>query len=312
MNILITGATGFIGQRLVQRLKASGHEVWGLSRHPERAAAAVPQADRFYTWQEGELPPLDVVAGADAIVHLAGESVNGRWTDAKKQRILDSRIDGTRNLVNAITLSGVSAPLVSTSAVGFYGDRGDEELSESSLPGHGFLTEVTQRWEEEALAVERIGTRVAVLRLGIVMGLDGGALQKMAPLFRFGLGGPLGSGKQWWPWVHVDDVASVFEAALTNKSWRGIYNLTAPQPVRQKEFAAALGSAMGRPSIMPVPSFALRAIQGEFADEVLFSKRVLPVRVLEAGYRFRYPEVHGAMQALFSRERLSADIPTRA
>jgi uncharacterized protein (TIGR01777 family) len=304
MKILITGATGFIGRRLAAKLVLDGHSVAGLSRTPEEAARMAP-AVSFSLWHSGEMPPAEAIRPADAIIHLAGESVNGRWTARKKRAIADSRVEGTRNLVSALAAEGAGKTLISASAVGFYGDRGDAELVEESGAGTGFLAEVTQDWEGETFKAEAAGCRVAVMRFGIVLGPEGGALATMLPLFRFGLGGPLGGGRQWWPWVHVDDVVSALAAGLTNP-WSGVFNLTSPQPVRQQALASALGEAVHRPAFAPVPGFVLRLVQGEFADEILFSKRVIPARLLEAGFRFRHPAIGPAFRQLLGQEAAGA------
>jgi len=312
MNILVTGATGFIGRRLTQRLREQGHRVSALTRDPSRAAKSNPYVDRFYPWRTESRPPHEAIETADAVINLAGETVNGRWSPAKKERIYNSRIDGTRNLVEELRMAKASKTLVSISAVGFYGDRGEEELTESSAQGEGFLAHVTEDWEAEALKAEAGGHRVVIMRLGIVLGPEGGAMQKMLPIFKVGGGGALGSGKQWWPWVHVDDVVSALITAATDSSWRGVFNLTAPEPVREREFATVLGSAVHRPAFMPVPAFMLRLIQGEFADEILFSKRVLPKRLEQAGFAFSYPDIQSAMNELVRREAKGAAVPTRA
>jgi hypothetical protein len=310
MNVLITGATGFVGTRLTESLTSKGHHVTALTRSPEKAAARTRGVD-FVRWNPGEPAPIEAVANADAIVNLAGESVNGRWSDAKKARIMDSRVQATRALVDAIAQTGGNKVLVSASAVGYYGDRGDELLTEQSVPGNGFLMEVTRRWEEEALAAEKSGTRVAIFRFGIVLGPEGGALGKMLPLAKLGVNGPLGSGDQWWPIIHIDDVVKGMEAALT-RDYTGVYNLVAPQPVRQKDFASTLGRVIRRPSILWTPAFALRLVQGEFADEILFSKRVVPERLLASGFEFDHPDLEEGLRHLLAMERQREDVPAHA
>jgi uncharacterized protein (TIGR01777 family) len=310
MNILVTGATGFVGSRLTASLMRDGHHVTALTRSPEKAAERTKGIE-FVRWNPGQPAPIDAVANADAIVNLAGESVNGRWSDAKKARIMDSRVQGTRALADAIATAGGNKVLVSTSAVGYYGDRGDELLTESSAPGNCFLMEVTRRWEEEALAAEKSGTRVAIFRFGIVLGPEGGALGKMLPLAKFGINGPLGPGNQWWPVIHVDDVVKGIEAAIT-RDYTGVYNLVAPEPVRQKDFASTLGRVIGRPSILPTPAFALRLVQGEFADEILFSKRVVPERLLSSGFKFEHPNLEKGLRHLLAKEQRREDVPAHA
>ena len=311
MNVLITGATGFVGTRLVHRLLEQGHSVTALTRSPEKAAARTRGVD-FVRWDVGGQVPLDAVRKADAIVNLAGESVNGRWSNAKKARIMDSRVQGTRALVDAIAEAGGKKTLVSTSAVGFYGDRGDELLTESSPAGNGFLMEVTRRWEEEASAAEKSGTRVVIFRFGIVLGPEGGALGKMLPLARFAINGALGSGEQWWPVVHIEDVTKAIEVTLTHAGYSGIYNLVGPEPVRQKHFAGALGRVVERPAVLPTPAFVLRVVQGEFADEILFSKRVVPQRLLQAGFAFDHPDIEASLRDLLHKVAKREDVPANA
>jgi len=300
VKVLITGATGFIGSRLAEILCAHGHTVTGLSRNPESAKERAPAVSRFYAWDGISVPPAEAIAEADAVVNLAGETVNGRWTAAKKQRILDSRINATRAIVSAMTSTDGPKVLINGGAVGFYGDRGDEVLTETSGRGGGFLADVVEAWEREAFNAEEAGVRVVSLRTGIVLGPEGGALEPLQRLFNVGMGGPVGSGKQWWPWVHRDDVVSAIEFVLTREV-QGVFNVTAPNPARQKDFAKALGSVMGRPSILPAPAFAVRLVQGGFADEVLFSKRVLPKRLEEAGFVFMFPHLEPALREALNR-----------
>jgi uncharacterized protein (TIGR01777 family) len=299
MKVLITGATGFIGARLAEVLTEKGHEVTGLTRNPDSARRKVSAVTRFYPWDGKSEPPAEALTEAEAVVNLAGETVNGRWTAAKRQRILDSRVDATRAVARAMAQHG-PAVLINGGAVGYYGDRGDEVLTEDAGKGGGFLADVVQAWEREATAAKSAGARVVFLRTGIVLGPDGGALKPLRLLFNAGIGGPIGSGKQWWPWVHRDDVCSAIEYLLTH-DLEGVFNLTAPKPARQKDFARILGHVMGRPSIMPAPAAAVRLIQGGFADEVLFSKRVLPKRLNEAAYSFRYPELEGALRQVLGK-----------
>lgn len=279
MKCAVSGGTGFIGRRIVDRLRAAGHEVAVWSR------------------RSGD-PSL---AGVDAVVHLAGEPVAQRWNAAVKQRILDSRVLGTRRLVDLIG----QAPrrpkvLVSASAIGFYGTRGDEVLTESSAPGTGFLVDVCRNWETEADRAAEFGVRVAKLRIGFVLGKDGGALGQMLPIFRLGLGGRLGSGQQWMPWIHLDDVADLFVHAATSDQVSGVWNATAPNPVTNAAFTKEMASVLHRPALFPVPAFALTLAFGELGPHMLDSTRVIPAAAIAAGYQFRYPTLGTALRNLLT------------
>lgn len=297
MKILITGATGFLGRRVCEVLSQAGHTLIALSRDPTKAKQRVPALTEAFRWDAlGE-----ALKGCDAIVHLAGETVAGRWTNAKKRAIRDSRVVSTRNLVNALApLSARPRVLISASAIGYYGDRGEEALTEDSSPGSDFLSQVCRDWESEAARAESFGIRVVRLRIGLVLGPGGGALQAMLPLFKLGLGGPMGSGNQFWSWVHRDDVAGAIAFALEREDLRGPINMTAPQPVRQREFAQVLGRLLRRPAILPAPAFALKIALGEFASELLSSKKVLPQRLQQVGYRFRFAELESALQEILA------------
>ncbi len=298
--VLVTGATGFIGRALCTILKERGQPFTALSRRPERAKTLVPGVKEAWRWRPRlEYPPLAAVQGAGAVVHLAGESVAGRWNKEKKRAIRDSRVIGTRHLVAAIG-EAKSKPgvLVCASAVGYYGNRGDEELTEEAGPGSDFLAEVCQAWEAEARRAEEHGVRVVMLRNGIVLGRGGGALKQMLLPFKLGLGGPVGSGKQWMPWVHVDDVVGIILHAIQQAPVRGPVNATAPAPVRNREFTQTLARLLHRPALLPAPAFGLKILLGEFADVLLASQRVLPRRIQGAGYTFRHPTLEAALGAI--------------
>lgn len=297
MKILITGATGFLGRRVCEVLSQAGHTLIALSRDPQRAKQRAPALTEAFRWDAlGE-----AIKGCDAVIHLAGETVAGRWTDAKKKAIRDSRVVSTRNLVNALAqLSARPNVLISASAIGYYGDRGEENLTEDSSPGSDFLAQVCRDWESEAARAESLGVRVARLRIGLVLGSGGGALHAMLPLFKLGLGGPLGSGRQFWSWVHRDDVVGAIAFALEREDLHGPINVTAPQPVRQREFAQVLGRLLRRPAVLPAPAFALKIVLGEFASELLSSKRVLPQRLQQVGYRFRFAELEPAVKEILA------------
>jgi uncharacterized protein (TIGR01777 family) len=289
MRVLLTGGTGFIGDPVARALRAAGHDVTIVSRHPG--------------YVTGKAIPWDGVRAAmretEAVVNLAGESLaDARWTAARKRAIVDSRIESTRALVDAIAAASPRPTvLVSASAVGFYGPRRDEELDETAAPGEGFLAEVCRRWEEEAFRARDLDVRVVALRLGVVLGPGGGALGKMLLPFRAALGGPLGNGKQWMSWIHRADVVGLVLAALTGPAYAGPVNATAPAPVRNRDFTAALAKTVHRPAFLRVPSIGLRLVLGEMADMLLTGQRVVPAAARAAGYEFRYPEIYGALAA---------------
>ncbi len=297
MRVLITGVTGFIGSRLAATLAAADHEVWGLSRDPDEAKQKVPQLTDAFAWNAvAQQPAGEALAGVGAVVHLAGELVAGRWTEKKKHRIEDSRIIGTRNLVKAFEAANRPPLLVSSSAIGYYGDRGDTELAEDHRPGHDFLARVCKGWEREAERAEQLGVRVVIVRTGIVLGPGGGALRAMLPPFKMGVGGPMGSGKRWWWWIHRDGLVGIMQRAIEDDQMSGVYNGTAPNPLRQKDFGKVLGKVLRRPAFMPTPGFALKLMLGGFSTELLSSKRVVPERLLQHPFEFRYPELDGALR----------------
>jgi uncharacterized protein (TIGR01777 family) len=292
-RVLVTGATGFVGAHLVAALAERGDRVAVLSRDPSRARRALPRASDFVDRASPE-----TLAKLDAVVNLAGEPVAGRWTADKKRAIEASRVEGTKKLVAAMAaMPAGERPrvLVSASAIGYYGDRGEAILDETSPAGDDFLARVCVGWEEAAGAARALGVRVVTLRIGLVMGRGGGALEAMRPLFAVGLGGPLGSGTQWWPWVHIDDVIGLALFALDGQDLDGPLDVTAPTPVRQREHARALGRAMHRPALLPAPAFALKTILGDFSVELLASRRVIPKRATELGYAFRYTDLDAAL-----------------
>ena len=299
MKILITGATGFIGQQLCRRLAGRGDEIVVLSRNPDRARAQLPGIAGAFAWSATDGPPPgEAVGDLDAVVHLAGTTVVGRWNAAHRRSIHDSRVDGTRNLVAALAMAPTPPRLmVSASAIGYYGERGDDPLDEESEPGDDFLARVCKGWEHEARLAESLGTHVIRLRFGIVLGDDGGALDKMLLPAKLGLGGPLGSGRQWWSWVHIDDVLGLIEHGL-EQDMSVVLNATSPAPTRQRDFARTLGRTLHRPAFLPAPAFALRLLLGGFANELLGSKRVLPESTLASGYHFRHPELGPALTDL--------------
>jgi uncharacterized protein (TIGR01777 family) len=297
MNIAITGGTGFIGRRLVRRLIAAGHSIHLLVR--EARTGFGPQV-QVSVWDALDIEPApESLAEADAVIHLAGEPISQRWTPAAKRRILDSRVEGTRRLVEAIARLKRRPPtLVCASAVGIYGSRGDEILTDASAPGQGFLAEVCQAWEKTAGLAADLGLRVVRLRAGMVLGKDGGALAQMLPPFRWGLGGKLAQGNQWVSWIHVDDLADLLLFALENPKLSGPVNGTSPNPVTNTEFTKALADVLRRPAVLTIPASALGVLYGEMAEVVLASQRATPAAALAAGFEFRYPGVRAALQNL--------------
>lgn len=295
MQILITGATGFVGRALVLRLLRDGHRVRALVRSPARACDVLGAEVELATSIER------AVEGCDAVIHLAGESVAGaRWTAARKRVLRDSRVALTERLVAAIAAAARRPHvLVSASAVGYYGDRGDEWLDESSPPRDDFLGTMCQAWEAAATTAERHGVRVCCVRIGLVLGRGGGVLGSMLPLFRAGLGGPLGSGRQWFPWIHLHDLVELFTTAVADERYAGPVLGAAPGAITNREFARALGAAIGRWAVLPAPAFALRLALGEAATAVLAGQRVRPARALALGFVFRFPTIDAALDDLF-------------
>jgi uncharacterized protein len=277
MRVAVTGASGLIGTRLAGALRARGDEVVGISL---RSGPPSPAA----------------LAGCDAVVHLAGEEVAQRWTDKAREQIRSSRVDGTRGLVQAIA-GAQPRPrvLVSASAVGYYGHRGDERLDEDAAPGDDFLAQVCVDWEREASAASEHGVRVVSVRTGVVLSKSGGALAKMLPPFRLGVGGPVAGGRQYLPWIHIDDLVGIYLAAIDNEDWTGPANAAAPEPVTNAEFSKALGRALHRPAIAPVPAFAIRLLYGDMAEIVTEGQRAIPARALQLGYTFAHPDLDEAL-----------------
>lgn len=299
-KILITGASGFIGDKLARFFLTKGHPVVGLG-----TSRSHPLSKLFpeFEWVSADTTLAGDwqahVKTADILINLAGRNIFRYWTKKYKQAIYDSRIFTTRNLVNAIA-PGSRQTLLTTSAVGIYGDRGEDELTEASSPGNGFLARVCTDWEKEGLRAREKGARVAIMRFGVVLG-DKGALSLMAPAFRMFAGGPLGNGNHWFPWIHIYDLIQAAWFILENETMEGIFNFTGKDPVRQKDFAKALGRALKRPALIPAPAFMVRAIMGELGSALLESQKAIPRHLLDTGYLFKFADVGSALEDVFNK-----------
>ncbi len=304
MKIAVTGATGLIGTALSERLHTQGNTILAITRRKNLSSPYTPYTLVHWDVERGELD-ASALEGIDAVVHLAGETIAERWSANKKALIRSSRVEGTKLLVEGLkSLSKRPSVLVSSSALGFYGNRGDEELDESAAPGTGYLPELCQDWESEAAGAKELGMRVVSMRGGIALSTKGGALAKMLLPFKLGLGGPVGSGRQWMSWIHIDDVVGGYHFALHQPELSGVANLTAPRPVRNEGFAKALGRALSRPAFLPAPGFALKLAFGEMAQDLLLDgQKVLPHRLEQAGYEFQYPGLDEALQDVISARK---------
>ena len=303
MRVLVTGASGLIGSRLCDAMLARGDEVVALSRNPERASAGNPTVS-WHAWNpERERPPAEAFAGVDAVVNLVGENINQRLTPEAKRRIADSRVRATKNLVDGmLAASPRPKALVSQNAVGYYGDRGDAVVDESTPHATDWVGEMCAEWEAAALAAQESGVRVAVLRSGLVLDPDGGLLGQLLLPFKLGVGGPLAGGRQYMPWIHRDDEVGVIVWALGEERASGPFNSTAPNPVTNREFSKALGRALRRPAFAPVPRFALVALRGaELTEQIVASLRVVPRRPLDLGYSFKFTVLEPALRDLLNR-----------
>jgi uncharacterized protein (TIGR01777 family) len=306
MTTLITGATGLVGKRLLEQLQ----DPVSLVRSPARVRSGTA-----HRWDATSgAPPSEAFRDVQAVVHLAGDPVSeGRWSRAKKQSIRDSRVEGTRNLIAGLSqLENKPRVLISASAVGIYGDRGQELLDEESPVGSGFLPEVCVDWEAEAMKASGLGIRVVCLRIGIVLAKEGGALAKMATPFKLGVGGRLGSGRQWMSWIHLDDLVGLILHAIANEQLHGIVNAVAPEPVTNAEFSRALARSLHRPALLPTPRSALRMLFGEMSEIMLASQRVTPTRALDSGYSFRFPTLSKALASLYCSEMQAGKPSTKA
>jgi hypothetical protein len=304
-GVAIAGATGLIGTTLAGSCARDGIPVSALVRDTVRAADLLPSAT-LHAWDATRgSPPTDALNGADVVVNLVGEPLaDKRWTEARKKQLRDSRVVGTRALVDAMRdLPKRPRLLISASGVGYYGDRGEEILTESAAGGSGFMAELARDWEAEAMRAADLGLRVVVLRSGVVLSKDAGILRKLLPPFRMGLGGSIGTGGQWLPWIHLEDEIGLIRHVMSHEAVSGALNAVAPEPVTNAEFAKSLGEVLGRPTVMKAPAFALRLRFGSLVDEVLLaSQRAMPVRTLETGYSFRHPLLRDALADVLDRK----------
>jgi uncharacterized protein (TIGR01777 family) len=301
MRVAITGATGLIGTRIVNALLVRGDEVTVLSRDALRAREALGDVEA-HGWDPLAGPaPAAALSGRNAVIHLAGENIAQRWTDATRRRIHDTREIGTRNLVAGIRAADPRPrALVSASGVDYYADAGDQPLTEDAPPGQGFLADVCRAWEREAQAATDLAVRVVIVRTAIVLDAGGGALGKMLPFFRLGIGGPVAGGRQYLPWIHADDIVGIYLAAVDDESWVGPVNAAAPDPPTNREFSRALGRALHRPAVAPIPSLAVRALYGDMAEIVTHGHRVVPARATELGYEFHHTDLDDALRDALS------------
>lgn len=300
MKVLVTGASGFIGSALCDSLLVRGDTVVGLTRDPKRARQTNPSVE-WHAWEPTlERPPADAFAGVDAVVNLLGEKIDQRWTEEAKRRIMESRRTGTHNLIGAIAgLERKPKVLVNQSAIGFYGDRGEAIVDESSEGGEGFDAEVVREWERAAREVEGTGVRLVIVRTGHVLDPSDGFLAALLRPFKLGLGGPLAGGAQYVSWIHIDDEVGILEWAIADERVSGVVNATAPNPVTNKVFSKALGKALGRPAVLPVPGATLDLMYGkEFGQVLRGGQRAMPRRAMDLGYEFRYPELAEALRDL--------------
>ena len=299
MKVLVTGATGFVGKRVVKQLLDGGDEVVVLTRNLAKAALTLGSNCKYYQWLDTLAnPPAEAFNGVDGIINLMGEGIaDKRWDEDQKKKIYDSRIISTGKLIETIKgLPSKPKVMVSTSAVGVYGNRNEEEITEESTLGNDFLAGVCKDWEAEANKAAALGIRVAIIRTGVVLGRGGGALKKMLPIFKLGAGGPVGNGKQYMSWIHVDDLASMYVEVLKNNTVQGPFNGTAPYPATSKEFARTLGKTLHRPAFAPAPAFALKMVFGEMSAVLLEGQKVIPLKFKDKKFRYRYPTLEMALK----------------
>jgi len=303
LRVTLTGATGLIGTRLLAALRAQGAELTVLSRNPDEARRRLDGDVEVAGWQSaGEAAPAEALSGRDAVVHMAGEPIAQRWSARVKQALRESRVAGTRNLLAGLRAAATRPGLlISSSAIGYYGPHGEEPLDEEAPAGEGFLAEICAAWEQEAQRAAELEMRVVILRTGVVLDSRGGALAKMLPPFQLGVGGPVAGGKQFISWIHAEDIVGLMAAALRDERWSGPVNATAPTPVSNRDFSRALGRALHRPALLPVPGLALQALYGEMSEIVTSGARVVPAKALVLGYSFAHPELDEALRSALAR-----------
>ncbi len=302
IKVLVFGGTGFIGERLINLLTKMQYEVVIMTRNVEKAKAKFGDNIQFCKWSNLFIKSCDELNNIDVIINLTGESIgSGRWTKTKKEEILNSRINATRAIVDAIE-NKVFKPktLINASAVGYYGPQDDKKITEEHPSGQDFLADVCTAWEQEARKVEAFGLRVVIIRIGIVLGDSGGTLKQMALPYKFYLGGPIGSGKQWISWIHIDDLINIINTSINNEQIEGSVNATAPNPVTMNEFSKTLGKTLNKPSIFKVPTFIIRLILGEMSDIIINGQRVIPKKLIEAEYEYKYPILSKALKEIYS------------
>ena len=299
MKILVFGATGFIGQKLVHQLFLEGHEINVISRSSEKAQQTLAYPFQFFEWNKlDELPPKNAFEGVETIINLSGESVQGRWNEEKKKRLKSSRIEYVKKIHERVSqLEQKPTQYIGASAIGFYGDRGEETLSEDSQAGNGFMPQLCKDWEVGTESFKKLEIKCSIVRIGIVLGVEDGALKQMLTPFTLGVGGPLGSGKQWMSWIHIDDLINQF-LLLLNKKIEGVFNGTSPNPVRGTHFSKNLAKTVNRPSLFPVPKIAIKTLFGEMSDIILSSQRVIPEGFNKLDFKFKYPKLTDALTDL--------------
>ena len=304
MNILITGASGFVGHHLMRKLIEKGHTIHALTRSPERSKSKIALPVTWFKWDPlNELPPQEAFKGIDAVINLIGENIAAkRWSDAQKKRILESRTISTQNLVKAVNqYCPELKSFVSSSAVGYYQRNiGDQEIDEKSQAGDGYLADVCKQWEESTNGLPET-VRKVILRIGVVLGREDGALKKLLPIFKLGAGGPIGSGKAWMSWIHVSDLVDLFTESVENQNYNGILNAVSPEPCRNTDFTKAIAKGVNRPAFFPVPPFMLKILFGEMASIILDSQRIYPRQTEALGFKFNYADIYNALEDICNK-----------